>query len=93
MNEDSIAKKLLYCLLPVILLCLVMVRNTPILGAIGLPVIVLWLVNVLLVSTSPKAVRVSRQFADPHPGSAGLTTLGPTTYHASSPGGNDQHIL
>jgi hypothetical protein len=92
MNENSIMRKILYCLLPVILLCLVMVRNTPILGAIGLPVIVLWLVNVLLVSTSPKVVRVSRQFADPHPGSAGLTTLGPTTFHASSPGGNDQHI-
>ena len=53
-------RKILYCLLPVILLCLVMVRNTPIPGAIGLPVIVLWLVNALLVSTSPKAVRVSR---------------------------------
>ncbi len=86
-------KKLLYCLLPVILLCLVMVRNTPILGAIGLPVIVLWLVNVLLISTSPKAARVSRQFIDPHPGSTGLTTLGSTTFHASPPGGNDQHIL
>ena len=93
MHEGSIIKKLLYCLLPVIVLCLVMVRNTPILGAIGLPVIVLWLVNVLLVSTSRKAVGVSRQLIDLRPGSTGLTTLGPTTFRASPSGRNEQRIL
>jgi len=93
MHEDSIMKKLLYCLLPVIVLCLVMVRNTPILGAIGLPVIVLWLVNVLLVSTSRKPVGVSREFIDLSPGSTGLTTLGSTTFRASPSSRNEPRIL
>ncbi len=58
-------KRLLICLVPIILLCLFMVHDTVLLVAVGLPVVLLWGVNFYFFGISGRARTAGSAAAKP----------------------------